>query len=390
MKSTPAALVAHQGGEVTTLATCWQITLQSGPVFGFTDASQDLLIGGVTYKAATGFTPSSLVTSNTLAVDNMEVQSVLDDSSITEADLNAGLWDYAEIRIFRVNYADTSMGIDKEMRGHLGEVSSKRNSFVAELRGLTDAYTRMLGELYGPACRADLGDARCGVSLGAYTATGTVQAISGDGRVITDSTRTEAGPDAGKPITGVSQAQAAVVTCVAHGFESGQMILISGVSGVTQQDFNSINGRTYVITVVDADHFSIPVDTRPLATDAANGPTDEAKVYSAYAGGGTATPAGNTGYFTYGVVTMTSGANAGQSMEVGSYVPGSVSLRMSFPSPVAVGDTYTISAGCGKRFIEDCKTKFNNTINFRGEPHLPGMDQIIIFGGQAPGQGGQA
>jgi uncharacterized phage protein (TIGR02218 family) len=75
-------------------------------------------------------------------------------------------------------------------------------------------------------------------------------------------------------------------------------------------------------------------------------------------------------------------------MEVSAYMPGTITLRMAFLYPLAVGDTYNLTAGCGKRFIEDCKTKFNNALNFRGEPHLPGMDQIIVFGGQAPGQGG--
>lgn len=382
MKTIPIALAAHLAGDVTSLATCWQVTLQNGTVFGFTDASQDFTVDGVTYKAATGFTPSSLITTTTLAVDNMEVQSVLDDSSITEADLNAGLWDYAEVRIFRANYNDTSMGVEKEVRGHLGEVSSKRNSFVAELRGLTDAYTRMLGELYGPACRADLGDDRCKVNLGVYTVTGTIQAVSGDGRVITDSARTEAGPAGGKAITGVSQAKAAVVSCPGHGFASGQMILITGVSGVTQQDFNGINGRNYIITVIDANHFSIPVDTRGLATNAADGPTSEAAVYSPYTGGGTATPAGSVGYFTYGLMTITSGPQRGMQMEVGAYVPGSITLRLAFPYPIAAGDTYSMSAGCAKRFKEDCVDKFANGVNHRGEPFLPGMDQVIIFGGQ--------
>jgi hypothetical protein len=389
MKTIPIALATHYAGEVTSVATCWQAILENGTVYGFTDASEDIIIDGVTYKASTGFTPSSLVSTSTLAVDNMEVQSVLDADSITKEDLNAGLWDYAEIRVFRVNYNDPSMGIEKEMRGRLGEVTSKRNSFVAEMRGLTDAYSRMIGELYGPACRATFGDARCGISVAAHTVTGTVQEISADGRIVTDSGRTEAGPAIGKTISSVSQAQAAVVICAAHGFKTGQMILITGVQGVTQQNFNGINGRNYIATIIDADHFSIPVDTRPLAENAADGPTDEAKVYSAYVGGGIATPAGNAGYFTAGVMTMTSGANEGLSMEVGAYDVGSMTLRLSFPAPVAVGDTYSISRGCGKRFIEDCVGTYQNGDNFRGEPFLPGMDQIIVFGGQAPGQGAQ-
>jgi hypothetical protein len=388
MKTIPIALATHLAGEVTSMATCWQATLQDGTVYGFTDASEDIEVSGVVYKAATGFTPSSLVTTNTLAVDNMEVQSVLDADGITEEDLNAGLWDYAEIRIFRVNYADPSMGVEREMRGRLGEVTSKRNSFVAEMRGLTDAYSRMIGELYGPACRATFGDARCGIDLGPLTVTGTIGAVSADGRVIVDGARTEAGPAGSKTITGVSQAKEAVITSPAHGFASGEMILVTGVLGVSQQNLNGINGRNYIITVIDADHFSIPVDTRALATNAANGPTDAALVYSPYQTGGAATPAGNVGYFTGGLMTMMSGANAGLSMEVGAYTVSTMALRLSFPYPLAAGETYSMMPGCGQRFLEDCVGTWQNGDNFRGEPFLPGMDKIIIFGGQAPGQGG--
>lgn len=388
-QATTPALALHYVGGSTTLATCLRATLTNGTIYGFTSIDIDLEIDGVVYNASSGVTPSAMVSTNTLAVDNMEVQAFLDSDLITEGDLNAGLWDYAEIHVFEVNYRDLAAGIRREARGHIGEVSSGRNAFVAEFRGLTDAYSRMLGELYGPACRAQLGDSRCKVNLTAYTITGAVQTASIDGRVITDPARTEAGPAGGKAITGVSQAKRAVVTCPGHGFKSGQLILISGVQGVSQQGLNGINGRNYVVTVISGDQFSIPVDTRPLSENADNGPTEEAQVYSAYAGGGTATPAGSTGYFTNGVMTMTSGANAGLSMEVGAYVPGQMTLRLAFPYPIEAGDTYSMVAGCGKRFAEDCGVKFSNQINFRGEPFLPGMDQIMIFGGQQPGQGGQ-
>lgn len=390
MKTLSAGLSAHYAQGTTTLALCWRVELADGSVFGFTNHDADLTIDGIVYSAlAGGMTPSALVETATLAVDNMEVQTILSSDLITEQDLDAGRWDYAQVYIFEVNYNSLQDGALRLTRGRLGEVTARRNDFTAELRGLADAYSRTIGELYGPSCRASLGDSRCKVNLAGYTVNGAVQAISGDGRVISDSARTEPGPPNGKSISGVSRAQAAIITCVAHGFTSGDMVLINGVQGVTQQNFNGVNGRTYVITVIDADRFSIPVDTRQLATSSNDGPTDEANVYSAYLGGGTATPSGNAGYFTYGLLTMTSGANTGMAMEVGAYTPGSISLRLSFPNPVAVGDTYSLVAGCGKRFIEDCKTRFNNAANFRGEPFVPGMDQMILFGGQTPGQGGQ-
>jgi hypothetical protein len=43
---------------------------------------------------------------------------------------------------------------------------------------------------------------------------------------------------------------------------------------------------------------------------------------------------------------------------------------------VAIGDTYSVHAGCTKRFTEDCTTKFANALNFQGEPHVPTVDEL--------------
>jgi uncharacterized phage protein (TIGR02218 family) len=45
------------------------------------------------------------------------------------------------------------------------------------------------------------------------------------------------------------------------------------------------------------------------------------------------------------------------------------------PYPVAVGDQFTISAGCD-RSMGTCIGRFNNIVNFRGEPYVPGTDTI--------------
>jgi uncharacterized phage protein (TIGR02218 family) len=50
--------------------------------------------------------------------------------------------------------------------------------YYAELRGLAQALTQIIVRTYGATCDAELGDARCGVSLGAITVTGTVTAVA--------------------------------------------------------------------------------------------------------------------------------------------------------------------------------------------------------------------
>jgi uncharacterized phage protein (TIGR02218 family) len=169
MKTVAPAFQTHLEQEVTYLATCWKVTRTDGVIFGFTDHDEDIVYGGVTYESSAGYTPTSIQTSNNLAVDNLEVQGLLDSSNITEADLMAGLWDYATVEIFQIIYNDTAHGTLKLRKGHLGEVKSGRSGFTAELRGLMQAFTTQIGELYSVSCRADLGDARCKKALGPFT-----------------------------------------------------------------------------------------------------------------------------------------------------------------------------------------------------------------------------
>jgi hypothetical protein len=46
------------------------------------------------------------------------------------------------------------------------------------------------------------------------------------------------------------------------------------------------------------------------------------------------------------------------------------------PFEVVVGDAYSLLPGCRKRLAEDCRDKFNNVVNFRGFPHVPGINRL--------------
>ncbi len=177
-KTISSGLAQHLAGEVTTLATCWRITRRDGVVLGFTDHVRDLEVEGVTYRAASGYTRTAIRSTADLAVDNLDVESVFSDHGITEADLCAGRYDFAEVRMFLVNYEDLGQGILKLRRGWLGEVMIRDGLYVAELRGMTQKLQMTIGEVYTPDCAADLGDARCGVDLAALEETGTVDAAA--------------------------------------------------------------------------------------------------------------------------------------------------------------------------------------------------------------------
>lgn len=88
------------------------------------------------------------------------------------------------------------------------------------------------------------------------------------------------------------------------------------------------------------------------------------------------------GWFAFGTVEWTSGANAGRRTEVlGHDVADGVAILILLEAPVraiAEGDAFTIRAGCDKR-METCGAKFGNVANFRGFPHIPGQDAILRY-----------
>lgn len=81
-------------------------------------------------------------------------------------------------------------------------------------------------------------------------------------------------------------------------------------------------------------------------------------------------------YFAYGKVVWTSGDNEGSEMEVSSSLGSSLTLLRRPDFPVQVGDQFSVTAGCSKT-PDQCRGKFNNMINFNGEPHIPGTEYLI-------------
>ena len=225
MKSITTALAAHVAGEVTTLATCWEITRRDGVILGFTDHIRDLEIDGVTYRAASGYTRTAIRSTADLAVDNLDVESVFSDDGITETDLRVGLYDFAEIRMFVVNYQNLSQGILKLRRGWLGEVSIRDGMYVAELRGMAQKLQMTVGEIYTPDCAADLGDVRCGVDLTALEESGGVVSVTSDTTFETSLAQATGWYDGGE-LSWTSGANAGQTVAVRHwGADAGTLCL---------------------------------------------------------------------------------------------------------------------------------------------------------------------
>ena len=83
-------------------------------------------------------------------------------------------------------------------------------------------------------------------------------------------------------------------------------------------------------------------------------------------------------HFNYGVVTFTSGNNEDWTREVKDFGSGQFTAFAKFPYDISVGDTYTAKPGCDK-YPATCKNTYDNFINFRGFPHLPGRDELTRY-----------
>lgn len=171
-------LAAHLAGGLTTLCHAWAVTRTDGAVFGFTDHDRDLAFDGMSFRADSGLSARALQQGTGLSVDNTEALGLLSDAGLSEADIVAGRFDGAEVRCWRVNWADPDQRL-LQFRGTIGELQRNGASFTAELRGLTEALNRPLGRIYQKPCTAVLGDTACRVDLSGpdHSLTLTVAAI---------------------------------------------------------------------------------------------------------------------------------------------------------------------------------------------------------------------
>ncbi|MBV0912951.1 DUF2163 domain-containing protein [Anianabacter salinae] len=155
----------HLGSGDTSVCRCWRVTRRDGTVHGFTDHDGDLVIDGLRYRADTGMSAGVLQSSTGLSVDNSEAVGALSDLAITEADIEAGRFDGAEVLALLVNWADPKQR-QVQFRGTIGEIRRGGGAFHAELRGLTEVLNRPVGRVFQAACSAVLGDAACRVDIG--------------------------------------------------------------------------------------------------------------------------------------------------------------------------------------------------------------------------------
>lgn len=82
----------------------------------------------------------------------------------------------------------------------------------------------------------------------------------------------------------------------------------------------------------------------------------------------------------YGRLRWLTGVNSGLESAVMGSAGAVVTLRDPPPAAAVAGDLVELTEGCDRRF-STCAGRFGNAANFRGEPHLPGMDLLTRYPG---------
>lgn len=286
MRSMTAEDSAHLSSYRTTWAVCVRFKDRDGTLYLQTAHDADIVVNkaGIegTYKSIFGVNTTGNRSTADLSVDNLDVESVMDDLGITQAAIEAGMFDDIEYTMFLVNWQTPLNSGIVFRKGKVGNIVTFLKSLAnVELRGLKQAFTQQVVRTCQVACDADLFDHRCRLVKAAFTQSSSV--------------------------------------------------------------------------------IDIPV---PRFTLKAAGVASDA------------------GHYTFGLLKFTTGNNAGFSREIKvDSGGGEFTFIEAFPSDFELGDEFEITPGCDKS-LQTCKEKFNNVVNHRGHPYIPGRDAQLRVGGQ--------
>jgi hypothetical protein len=340
-----------ESGGLTT-ATLWKLTRRDGQVFGFTDHDQDIEFGGLTYDAATSYNRTATADNAGFSVSNMVIESILDSSLITEDDIIAGLWDYSQVEIRNVNWKDRRvLHISGVTKANPGVITTREPHELTTGDTVTVSNVGGMTELNGNTYTVTVITSTT-FSIGVSTTGYTTYLNLGEVRIPESSWGYRKGRIGEVNTSG--QMFAAELLGLAKKLEKPLVrpYLPSCPAALGDTECG-VNLASYTITgTIES------VDTTGLViTDATN-----------------ITAAANT--YAYGLLTMTSGDSSGYSMEVKSSTVGTVTLQQRLPFGISAGDTYSLVQGCDKS-PSTCRDTYNNVINFRGFPHIPGLDQVL-------------
>lgn len=363
------------------------------------------------YQALGGYTPSAVDTALGWDSQNQNLQAILDTPAITEADLDKGLYDFARLECFIVDYTDLPTTLTENpakrillYRAILGKVTRTNNRYTFEARGFEYLLNNKIGAVTSKFCRAKFGDNFCKVNSANYTYNLSVATVLNDRRTFTLSpaniqvtpqstaltltssatTWRDAEDQAvalgGHLVTVRNQGENDRLLQLGQGLEllwiglkkeaggnfawsSGEPVTYTNWNVGEPNNLNQNEGYVYLYV----SHAPGKWNDDTNASNLAYGVIEFPQTPNTY----TNAP---DHWFDYGTVTFTSGSNTGAIHEIATYTSNTVTLFEGTAFSIQPGDTIAIATGCDKT-LRNC-FRYNNVVNFQGEPYIPTPDKF--------------
>lgn len=155
-----AALVFH-GVTATRRCQVWKISRRDGRVFAFTSHDEPVSFVGVSYQPCKSLASSASESSSELnSVGSVEINGMLNDASITQGDIYAGLFEDAVVDIWVVPW-DGQPDDQAPFRlggGNIGKLTRMEHAFTAEILGPGGRLQQAaLVDFFTPGCRWTFG-----------------------------------------------------------------------------------------------------------------------------------------------------------------------------------------------------------------------------------------
>lgn len=163
MKDVSPELAARFEGEVTSLCLCWKLTRVDGFVLGVTDHDEVVIVENQDYQPGASLSGAVFSQNSGLKPGRAAADGFLASDAISDADLQAGLWDRARVDVYRVDWRCPKLGGVGIWHGYFSEIEQNQTgAFQAELVSLKADLERPVGRVFQRNCDAVFGDARCG------------------------------------------------------------------------------------------------------------------------------------------------------------------------------------------------------------------------------------
>lgn len=165
-------------GPLTSIALCWRIERKDGVGLALTSHDEAVTVDGLRHEPSPGMTPAAVRHGSGLDSAKSEVAGALTSAAISEADLIAGRWNGATVRLSAVDWETPDEAVTLAS-GELGRISQKDQAFEAELLGPVAKLDAPICPLTSPECRAELGDDACRVDMAGRSVRAKVVALDG-------------------------------------------------------------------------------------------------------------------------------------------------------------------------------------------------------------------